>query len=126
MKGYPLVPGVLDPGHDAVDSTWHPGAKADCPQCQPPLPPPPPPPPPPPVVEIKVQVEIRLPGAHVGSDCKTGKRQFATRKDAKAAATALRYAYGYSTVHPFRCSWCMCWHTGNADRSNSSKSRKRR
>jgi hypothetical protein len=121
MKGYPLVPGVLDPGHDAADSTWHPGTKADCPQCQPPSPAAPTP-----VVEVKVEVEIHIPGVHKGSDCMTGKRQYATRKDALAAATSLRYGYGHRTVHPFRCSWCMCWHTGNADRSNNSKSRKRR
>lgn len=120
MKGYPLVPGVITPGHDADDGTWHPGEVADCLECQPS----PPPPEPEPLVEVKVEVKMHM--RHQGSDCQTGKRQFATRQAAQNAATAVRYQRGRRTIHPFKCSWCLCWHTGNADRSENSKSRKRR
>jgi hypothetical protein len=113
VKGYAIRPGVLDPGHDAADG-WHPGPQGDCPQCQ--LPPQPPSPPPP----VKVVIPF-----HQGSDCKTGKRQFATRKAALGSYHSVqRQREGLGPV-PFKCAWCLCWHVGNR-RGNASKSRGRK
>jgi hypothetical protein len=61
-----------------------------------------------------------------GSDCGPtgGKRQFANKKAAQAAARAGR-AQGHSTLSAFRCRWCGCFHIGNA-RGSNSKGRTRR
>jgi hypothetical protein len=56
-----------------------------------------------------------------GSDCVTGKRQYADRDTAKDAAQAGR-ARGWLT-YSYRCPFCQCWHIGNR-RGSSSKSRR--
>lgn len=55
-----------------------------------------------------------------GSDCVTGKRQYATFDAARRAATAHRA----KTLRPFKCAWCLTWHTGNR-RGHHSKARAR-
>lgn len=116
MKGYPLVPGVIIPGH-FVEGCWHPGEVADCPECEPA-------PAPLPLVTIEVRVEVPIP--HQGSDCKTGKRQFATRKAALGASHSVqRNRKEGLAPRPYKCAWCLCFHVGNR-RSNASKSRGRR
>jgi hypothetical protein len=57
-----------------------------------------------------------------GSDCPTGKWQFATFDAANQKAAALHR--GGSSAHPYRCALCGCWHVGNR-RANNSKSRQR-
>lgn len=57
-----------------------------------------------------------------GSDCVTGKRQFATKQAASSAASGLR-AKGHHT-YAYKCAWCGCFHTGNR-RAWSSKNRGR-
>lgn len=116
MKGYPLIPGVIAPGH-FVEGCWHPGQVADCPECEPPSRPAPQ------LVEVEVKVEVFIP--HGGSDCKTGKRQFATRKAALGAYHSVQRRREGLGPHPYKCAWCLCFHVGNR-RSNASKSRKRR
>jgi hypothetical protein len=59
----------------------------------------------------------------IGSDCLTGKRQFADKASAIKAANAAR-ARGWPTS-AYRCQWCECWHTGNP-RTSNSKARRRR
>lgn len=125
MRGYPLVPGVIDVGHCPKKGVWHPGPSAACPECSPP-PPPPPPPPPEPKQVIEVKVEVVIPFAHPGSDCLTGKRQFVSRKAALGSVSSLRRTYRRRTIHAFKCSWCLLWHTGNKDRGDASRNRKRR
>lgn len=129
MKGYAIKPGVIDPGHDATEG-WHPGTKDDCPECKPrcttrgtpqtKLPPSPPP--------SSDPVALHLDGRAVGSDCKTGKRQYVSRKAALGAYHSVqrnRGVGGANAPRPFRCAWCFCWHVGNR-RGNASKSRHRR
>jgi hypothetical protein len=117
VKGYPIRPGVIDPGHDAPEG-WHPGRRADCLQCQPIRVEPKPKPKPSPVT-------IHFDGRSAGSDCKTGKRQFATRKAAMGAYHSLHRSREGLGPQPFRCAWCLCWHVGNR-RGNASKARGRR
>lgn len=117
MKGIPLIPGVIAAGH-MNRGYWHPGDEADCPKCEPP-----PPPPPPVVIEVKVEVVIPVPNQ--GSDCKTGKRQFATRKAAMGSYHSLQRRREGLAPRPYKCAWCLCWHVGNR-RSNASKGRGRR
>jgi hypothetical protein len=62
---------------------------------------------------------------HEGSDCITGKTQFATKKAARAAACSGRNMLKRTTLQAFRCQWCECYHIGNS-RSSSSKGRARR
>jgi hypothetical protein len=62
--------------------------------------------------------------AVAGSDCPTGKIQYATRETASGSAHILR-AHRGGTAAPFRCAWCECWHVGNR-RADSSKGRQRR
>ena len=57
-----------------------------------------------------------------GSDCITGKTQYATKSLAQAAARAAN-ARGWPT-NSYRCQWCDCYHIGNR-RQDNSKSRKR-
>jgi hypothetical protein len=114
VKGYPLIPGVVTPGH-FLEGYWHPGEVADCPQC------PPVPRPAPVLVEVKVEVVI----PHQGSDCKTGKRQFATRKAAMGSYHSLQRRREGLAPRPYKCAWCLTWHVGNR-RSNASKGRTRR
>lgn len=48
-----------------------------------------------------------------GSDCKTGKRQFASKE---AADANVRWNYatnGWTSLRSYRCDMCKCWHTGN-------------
>ena len=56
-----------------------------------------------------------------GSDCVTGKRQYADRQAASDAASAGR-ARGWLT-YSYRCGWCRCYHIGNR-KGSSSKSRR--
>jgi hypothetical protein len=58
-----------------------------------------------------------------GSDCPTGKRQFASKAAARDAAGGLRARGGYPAV--FRCAWCQTWHVGNRP-AHTSKNRGRR
>jgi hypothetical protein len=58
-----------------------------------------------------------------GSDCVTGKTQYANKEEAVKVAQALRRQG--RMVSAFRCSWCGCHHTGN-QRRNNSKARHRR
>jgi hypothetical protein len=60
-----------------------------------------------------------------GSDCPTGKRQYATREAADAAVAAGR-RQGWSSINRYRCPLCECWHTGNKFRFETSKNRTRR
>jgi hypothetical protein len=62
-------------------------------------------------------------GFFVGSDCLTGKQQYATKEVAAESAKAAR-ARGWP-MRPYRCPLCQCWHVGNSRQSNS-KSRRRR
>ena len=59
-----------------------------------------------------------------GSDCVTGKIQYATKHTAQNAARAGRVIKGRPTLHAYRCDWCSCWHIGNAHGQNS-RSRRR-
>lgn len=59
-----------------------------------------------------------------GSDCITGKTQYATKADAHQAALAGQ-SRGWDKVAAYRCQFCECYHTGNPRRQNT-KSRKRR
>lgn len=59
----------------------------------------------------------------VGSDCHTGKTQYATKTQARQAARAGR-SKGWNTVLAYLCPWCGCWHIGNR-RSANSKARQR-
>jgi hypothetical protein len=52
-----------------------------------------------------------------GSDCVTGKQQYATRRAAVAAASGLRHK-GANT-YAFRCGFCDCYHVGNRGGLNS-------
>jgi hypothetical protein len=114
VKGYPLIPGVIAPGHFR-QGCWHPGDVADCPQCEPaPRPAP---------VLVEVKVEMFIPNQ--GSDCKTGKRQFATRKAAMGSYHSLQRRREGLAPRPYKCAWCLTWHVGNR-RSNVSKGRTRR
>jgi hypothetical protein len=58
-----------------------------------------------------------------GSDCVTGKRQYATRRAASAAASGLRSKGAFT--YAFKCAWCGCFHIGNR-RAWNSKSRSQR
>ncbi len=60
-----------------------------------------------------------------GSDCVTGKRQFANREVAQQTAKALSRRSPGLRPSAFRCSWCECWHVGNR-RAEGSKHRSRR
>jgi hypothetical protein len=60
----------------------------------------------------------------VGSDCPTGKIQYATKAAAIRAVGPLRGRRGRS-LNAFRCSWCTCWHTGNKG-GDTAKGRRRR
>jgi hypothetical protein len=60
----------------------------------------------------------------IGSDCVTGKRQFATKADAIGWAARLRPFRGRS-ANAFRCGYCDCWHVGNKG-GDTSKGRARR
>jgi hypothetical protein len=115
MKGYPIRPGVLDPGHDAAEG-WHPGLVADCPQCQPA---------PDLSIEVEVKVSIAVVARHEGSDCPTGKRQFASRKATMGVYHSLHRSRKGLAPRPYKCPLCLCWHAGNR-RGNESKSRTRR
>jgi hypothetical protein len=120
MKGYPIKPGVIDPGHDAPEG-WHPGPVAECSQCQPA---------PKPVADLTVEVEVTVtvlsPSPNTGSDCPIGKRQYASRKAALGSYHSLqrRNKKGLGP-RPYKCPLCLCWHTGNR-RGNESKSRSRK
>jgi hypothetical protein len=59
-----------------------------------------------------------------GSDCLTGKRQFATKRDAIQSASSLRRKQ-HGTPNAFRCAWCECWHVGNKG-GDTSKGRNRK
>jgi hypothetical protein len=59
-----------------------------------------------------------------GSDCPTGKIQFATFDTADTRARSLHRRRGGS-ARPYHCAWCGCWHLGNR-RADSSKGRQRR
>ena len=59
-----------------------------------------------------------------GSDCPTGKRQFATKKDAEDAARQLRTRGSFAHAFRDRCGYCDCWHVGNP-RARNSKGRRR-
>lgn len=60
-----------------------------------------------------------------GSDCKTGKRQFATKRDADETVKAL-HTRGWATLRSYRCRICKCWHTGNQFPKMSGKRRRRK
>jgi hypothetical protein len=60
-----------------------------------------------------------------GSDCLTGKRQYATRQAAAETVAAQRARIPGTRPAPFRCAWCGCFHVGNR-RADSSKHRARR
>jgi hypothetical protein len=64
-----------------------------------------------------------MPTPTEGSDCVTGKRQYATRRAADSAASGLRHDKGWYT-YSFVCSWCGCYHIGNR-RAWNSKGRRR-
>lgn len=57
-----------------------------------------------------------------GSDCITGKHQYATRQVANEVAKSAR-SRGWP-CRSYRCPWCGCYHIGNPRRENS-KSRHR-
>ena len=59
-----------------------------------------------------------------GSDCVTGKNQYATRDDAKQSAQAGR-ARGWQT-YTYRCPFCECYHIGNRRDQNSRNRRRNR
>ena len=59
-----------------------------------------------------------------GSDCPSGKRQFATKADAQRAARGMRSRGSLAHAFRDRCAWCDCFHIGNP-RQNNSKSRRR-
>lgn len=59
-----------------------------------------------------------------GSDCPTGKKQFATKAAARDAARAMRLRGSLAHAFRDRCGFCECWHIGNP-RFNNSKSRRR-
>jgi hypothetical protein len=128
MKGYPVVPGVLDAGHTTA-GYWHPGPKADCPECRPA------PPLALPLPSIARPIATPGPGPeppslgtfipHQGSDCPTAKRQFATRRAALGAYHSVQRNREGLAPRPYRCAWCLCFHVGNR-RSNASKARGRR
>jgi hypothetical protein len=59
-----------------------------------------------------------------GSDCVTGKRQYATKSDAIGAASSMRHRQGRS-ANAFRCAFCDSWHVGNKG-GDTSKGRRRR
>jgi hypothetical protein len=59
-----------------------------------------------------------------GSDCPSGKWQFATRDAAAARAARLRDGRSVN-AHAYRCEWCACYHIGNR-RAQASKNRRRR
>lgn len=113
MKGYPIVPGVHVAGHMTHSGSWHPGSEAHCPECERPTPIP---------TEPEPSPWLR-PRPNEGSDCVTGKVQFATRDAAQAAARSLRKRHHYPPA-PFRCALCDCWHIGNR-RGGASKARTR-
>jgi hypothetical protein len=114
MKGYAIKPGVLDSGHDAPEG-WHPGPVAECPQCQPA---------PDLTVEVEVSVTV-IASPNTGSDCPIGKRQYATREAAMGSYHSLKRRHKGLAPRPYKCPWCLCWHTGNR-RGNESKSRARK
>jgi hypothetical protein len=64
-----------------------------------------------------------MPTPAEGSDCPTGKRQYATRRAASEAASGLRHARGWHT-YAYKCDWCECYHIGNR-RAWNSKGRQR-
>jgi hypothetical protein len=55
-----------------------------------------------------------------GSDCMTGKQQFATREVAQQSAKAGR-ARGWTSMQAYQCPLCRCWHVGNRRNSNSKQ-----
>jgi hypothetical protein len=57
-----------------------------------------------------------------GSDCVTGKTQYASKAVAKQASASHVHGRGLNT---FRCPFCGCWHVGNR-RQSVSKQRQRR
>jgi len=59
-----------------------------------------------------------------GSDCPTGKRQYATRQAADAAVAAGRRR-GWTSFNRYHCALCRCWHTGNKMRFETTKNRNR-
>jgi hypothetical protein len=63
--------------------------------------------------------------ATAGSDCLSGKTQYATKKIAAEAAAAARTARGWP-MREYICPYCQCWHIGNSTRATNSKARHRR
>ena len=59
-----------------------------------------------------------------GSDCPSGKQQYATKEHARQAAGAGQVR-GWAT-NAYRCLMCECWHIGNRRGNESRKSRHRR
>jgi hypothetical protein len=61
-----------------------------------------------------------------GSDCPTGKAQYATKQYAIEASVALRHnrKRGH-TANAYRCAWCSLFHVGNKG-GDTSKGRRRR
>jgi hypothetical protein len=49
----------------------------------------------------------------VGSDCRTGKRQFADKRSADENVRYNRAAHGWTELRAYKCRICKCWHTGN-------------
>jgi hypothetical protein len=60
-----------------------------------------------------------------GSDCPTGKMQYATKDAARQAAAAKRRRMNWRNARSYQCPWCRCFHIGNP-RGDNSKARKRR
>jgi hypothetical protein len=61
-----------------------------------------------------------------GSDCPTGKAQYATKQYAINAAIALKRNRNRGcTANAYRCAWCALFHVGNKG-GDTSKGRRRR
>jgi hypothetical protein len=61
----------------------------------------------------------------IGSDCVTGKVQYATKASARESARSLHRDRRAPSANAFRCGWCQCWHVGNKG-GETSKGRGRR
>lgn len=48
----------------------------------------------------------------VSSDCRTGKRAYASRAAGKSAAKLLQKR-GYGNMRPYQCPQCDRWHIGH-------------
>jgi len=53
-----------------------------------------------------------VPGNSIGSDCPTGKGQFADKRSADVHVRRWQ-RMGRNTMRSYKCRLCKCWHIGN-------------